>query len=88
MGGSHCHGFYQKKVVIKIQNEDERRLGYALLNFLERERLPEKWCHRVAVYKEKMFQRHHIETLPYPISLTNVHLYEDQVQMNINIFFF
>ena len=35
-----------------------------------------------------MFQRHHLEALPYPISPNNVHLYEDQIQMNINVFSF
>ena len=33
-----------------------------------------------------MFQRHHLETLPYLISPNDVHLYEDQIQININVF--
>ena len=33
-----------------------------------------------------MFQRHQLDTLPYPISQNDVHLYEDQLQMNINVF--
>ena len=33
-----------------------------------------------------MFQRHHLDTLPYPISLYNVHQYEDQLEININVF--
>ena len=57
----------KKKVVVNIQNEDERCFGYALLNFLEGERLSEKWCHRASVYKDKMFQRYHLKTLLYPI---------------------
>ena len=40
----------KEKAIINIQNEEERCFGYALLYFLERERMPEKWCHRVAVY--------------------------------------
>ena len=35
-----------------------------------------------------MFQRHHLDTLPYPISPNNVNLYEDQLQININVFSF
>ena len=35
-----------------------------------------------------MFQRYHLETLPYPISPNNVHLYDDQLQMSINVFSF
>ena len=35
-----------------------------------------------------MFQRHNLDTLPYPISPNDVHLYEDQLQMNINVFSF
>ena len=31
-----------------------------------------------------MFQRHHIDTIPYPISPNDVHLYKDQLQININ----
>ena len=34
-----------------------------------------------------MFQRYHLHTLPYPISPYDVHLYENQLQMNINEFF-
>ena len=33
-----------------------------------------------------MFQRHHLDTLPYPISPNDVHLYEDQLQIDINVF--
>ena len=35
-----------------------------------------------------MFQRHHLDTLPNPISPNDVHLYKDQLQMNINVFSF
>ena len=52
----------KKKAVINIQNEDERCFGYALLYFLERERLPERLCHRASLYKEEMFQNHHLDT--------------------------
>ena len=33
-----------------------------------------------------MFHRHNLDTLPYPISPNNVHLYEDLLQININVF--
>ena len=35
-----------------------------------------------------MFQCHHLHTLPYPISPNDVHLCEDQLQININVLFF
>ena len=35
-----------------------------------------------------MFKRHYFDTLPYPISPNNVHLYKDQFQININVFSF
>ena len=38
---------------------------------------------------KKMFQRNHLDTLPYPISPNDVYLYEDQLLMNIiNVFLF
>ena len=40
------------------------------------------------LYKENMFERHHLDTEPYPISLNDVYLYKDQLQININVFFF
>ena len=36
--------------------------------------------------KKEMFQRNNHDTLPYPISLNNVYLYEDHIQLNINFF--
>ena len=35
-----------------------------------------------------MFQRHHLETIPYPISPNDVHFNKDQIQTNINVFSF
>ena len=67
----------KKKAIINIQNDDERCFGYALLYFLERENLPEKQCFRPTLYNKEMFQRHHLDTLPYTISVNDVHLYED-----------
>ena len=75
------------KAVINIQNNDERCVGYALLVFLE-PLLDQKHANRESLYTTEMFQRHHIDTLPYPISPNDVHLYKDQLQMNINIFSF
>ena len=34
-----------------------------------------------------MFQRHHLDTLLYSISLNNVYLHEDLLEININVFF-
>ena len=33
-----------------------------------------------------MFQINYFDTLPYPISPNDVHLYEDQLEININVF--
>ena len=78
----------KKNVIINIINFDERCFGYALLCFLERENLPENNCRRAILYKEEMFQRNHLDTLCYPISPNDVNLYEDQLQININVFSF
>ena len=71
----------KKKAIINIRNNDERCFGYAVLYFHERERLPNKNfnLNRVNYYTEEMFQRHHLDALPYPISPNDVHLYEDQL---------
>ena len=39
-------------------------------------------------YTNEMFNRHNLDTLPYPISPNDVHLYEYLLQMNINVFSF
>ena len=78
----------KKKTIINIQNDDERCFGYALLYFIKQKNLPEKHCFRATLYKDEMFQRHHLDTLPYPISPNDVHLCEDQLQININVFSF
>ena len=91
MGGSLFKSFFsKKKLVINIQNDDERCFGYALLYFLEQANLPDKKgnCLRATLYKDDMFQRHHLYALPYQISPNDVHLYKDQLQMNINVFSF
>ena len=77
-----------KKAIINIQNNDDRCFGYAVLYFLERENQPEKNCNRVSFYKYEMFQRHHLDTVPCLISPNDVHLYEDQLQLNINVYSF
>ena len=78
----------KKKPIINIQNHDERCFGYAFLYFLERANLPKQHCYRATLYNDNLFYHHHLDTRPYPISPNNVHLYEDQVQMNINVFSF
>ena len=42
----------EKMAILNIQNNVERRLGYALSYFLERERLPERHCYQASLYKE------------------------------------
>ena len=78
----------KKEVIIKIRHDDERCFGDSILYFFERGNLPERHCERVTLYTNVMFQRHHLDTLPYPIALNDVYLYEDQLQMNMNVFFF
>ena len=78
----------KKQAIINIQNNDKRCFGYALLYFLERANLPEKICKRANLYTNEMFQRHYLDTLLYLISPNDVHLYEDQLQININVFSF
>ena len=45
----------KKQSIIYIQNKDHRCFRYALLYFFEHERLPEKFCHRASVLKNKCF---------------------------------
>ena len=78
----------KKKTIINIHNDDERCFGYALLYFLERANLPVQHCFRATLYKEEMFKRYHFDTLPYPISPNDVHLYKDKLMININVFSF
>ena len=80
--------FIEKKAIINIQNDDERCFGYALLYVLECEQLPEINCRRATLYTNEMFHRNQLDTFPYPIAPNDVHLYEDQLQMNINVFTF
>ena len=80
----------KKKVIINIDNNDERCFGYSLLYFLVRANLPKRNgnCLRATLYKEEMFQRHNLDTLLYPIIPNDVHLYVDLLKMNINVFSF
>ena len=78
----------KKKAIINIQNHDERSFRYDLLYFLERANLPEQHCFRATLYNDNMFHRHRLDTISYHISPNDVHLDEDQVQMNINVFSF
>ena len=80
----------KKKAIINIQNNDDSCFGYALLYFLELVNLQKRNgnCFRATLYKEEMFQRHHLDTLPYPILPNDVHLYECQLQISINVFSF
>ena len=78
----------KQKAILNIQTNDERCVGYALLYSFEREGLPKRHCYQTSLYKEQMFHCNHHATLPYSISPNNVHLYEDQLQININVFSF
>ena len=78
----------KNKAIINIQNDDERCFRYALLYFLEREQLPEINFRRATLYTNEMFHRNQLDTLPFQIAPNDVFLYEDQLQININVSFF
>ena len=75
----------KKKAIINIHNTDERCFGYALLYFLEPP-LDQKHANLESFYTRGMFHRNRLDTLPYPISPNDVHLYEELLQMNIMCF--
>ena len=77
-----------EEAIINIRNNDKRCFGYSILYFLKSENLPRQNLFRASVYHEVMFQHYHLDTIAYPISPNDVHLYEDQLQMNINLFSF
>ena len=78
----------KRKDFINIQNYDERCFGYAFLYIFERANLLEQYCCRATLYNDNIFHRHRLDTLQYFISTNDVHLYEDLIQMNINVFSF
>ena len=79
-----------KEAIINIRNNDERCFGYSIVYFLEQANLSERNgnCSRALLYKAEMFIRYYLDMLPYPISPNDVHQYEDQLQININVFSF
>ena len=78
----------KKKAFLNINNNDESSFGYAVLYFIEREQLPKKNYERVNCFTNEMFKRHHLDTSRTLFSSQNVLLYEDHLQMNINVFSF
>ena len=78
----------KKKAIVNIKNNDNRSFGYALLYFLERKNLPKKNLQRPSYYTQQMFVDHNLHEIDYPISPNDVHRYEDQCQININLFTF
>ena len=59
-----------------------------MLYFLERLQLPKNHNERPALYTNIMFERNNLDDLPYPIKPSDVSNYEDQLQININVFSF
>ena len=78
----------KKEAIINLQNHDERCFGDALLYIVESANLQKSNCFLAHPYTDKMLQRHQLDTLDYPILLNEVHLYENQFQININVFCF
>ena len=77
----------KKKAIINIRNDDERCFGYSLLYFLDRP-CNSKHLERPIYYNDEMFSRNSLDSLPYPISPNDVHLFEDKLLVNINVFTF
>ena len=80
--------FLEKKAIINIHNDDERCFGYALLYFLDRQVDAHRHTNHANLYSEEIFERNGLVNLQYSIAPTDVHLYEDQLQVNINVFIF
>ena len=76
-----------KQAIINIQNTDDRCFGYGLLYFMDRPNVVNHF-ERACYYTDEMFDANRLSDLPYPISPNDVHLYEDQLQININLFSF
>ena len=89
-GRCHCElppYLQTKKAIINIQNTDDRCFGYSLLWFIDPPRVRQNsW--RPTLDTEAMFVRNNLFNLFYPIAPNDVYLYEDQLQININVFSF
>ncbi|MCP6768593.1 hypothetical protein NL529_27510, partial [Klebsiella pneumoniae] len=77
----------KKKAIINIQNTDNRCFGCAILYFKDRPNTDNHF-ERPNLYTEEMFENNNLVDLPYPIFPNDVHLYEDQLALNINVFSF
>ena len=76
-----------KQAIINIQNTDDRCFGYALVWFLDPPR-DQRHNNRPLLYTEAMFEQNNLVDLVYPIPPKIVYLYDDQLQININVFSF
>ena len=71
---------------MNIANDDERCFGYAMLFFLDKPQDQHRHYGRPELYTEEMFEANNLADLPYPIAPQDVHLYEDRLLININVF--
>ena len=46
-----------------------------------------KHCILATIYKDEMFHRNNLDTIQYPISPNDVHLYEDEINITLLSFF-
>ena len=78
----------KKNAIINIYYDDERSFGYAHLYLLKR--IVDTLCqaNRANLYSEEIFNRNGLVKFSYLIAPNDVHLYEDQLQMNIDVFLF
>ena len=74
----------KKKCIINVKNDDNRCFGYALLSFLE----PCKDNPSKPYSYNKFFIKHHLDTLTYPVKLTDVPAIEATLPLSINVFGF
>ena len=77
---------HAKMAIINIQNTDDRCFGYALLWFIDPPR-DRRHIQLLLQYTEAMFERNNLVDLFHPIPPNDLHLYENQLQININVFF-
>ena len=78
----------KKEAIINIRNNDERCFEYAILYFLDRQVDSHRHSNGANLYSYESFERNSLVNLLYPIAPTDVHLYEHQLQININVFLF
>ena len=76
------------KAVVNNQNTNNRCFGFAKLYFLERPQAANRHNKLPGLYTNVMFVRNDLHDLPYPIKPADVSIYEDLLQIILNVFNF